>query len=72
MNCNLKGSDNNDFHIPIAREPTDTIFDGIVVEMVPQKRPDRWNIPILKAAAKDKRHVLVRGQPLYDKQARCE
>ena len=66
VNCRLKGSDNNDFHVPIARQPSDSIFDGIVVEMIPQDRPSGWTIKKLKKVAKEEREVLVRGQLLYD------
>ncbi len=66
VNCRLKGTQNNDFHIPIARNSEDTIFDGIVVEMIPQDRPDSWTIGKLKKIAREKRQVLVHGQLLYD------
>ncbi len=66
VNCRLKGTDNNDFHIPIARAPEDTEFDGIVVEMIPQNRPEGWSISMLKRVARESRPVLVRGQLFYD------
>jgi hypothetical protein len=66
VNCRLKGTDNNDFHIPIARAPTDTEFDAIVVEMIPQQRPAGWTVTKLKRIAKEERAVLVRGQLFYD------
>ena len=66
VNCRLKKTDNNDFHIPIAREPEDSHFDGIVVEMIPQGRPDGWTVKKLKKIGKEKREVLVRGQLFYD------
>lgn len=66
VNCRLKGSGNNDFHIPIARDPTDSEFDAIVVEMIPQRRPKEWSVRVLKRVANEKRPVLLRGQLFYD------
>ena len=66
VNCRLKGVDNNDFHIPVARESTATEFEGVVVEMIPQERPQGWSVIKLRRIAKDERPVLVRGQLLYD------
>ena len=66
VNCRLTGTDNNDFHIPLARHPEDTEFEGIVVEMIPQDRPDEWTTGKLRRIARENRQVLVRGQLLYD------
>ncbi len=60
------GKANNDFHIPIARSPDDSELEGVVVEIIPQDRPDGWTLEKLKRIAKDARSVLIRGQLLYD------
>ncbi len=66
VNCRLKGKANNDFHIPIARRPDDSEFEGVVVEMIPQNRPDGWTLEKLRRIAREARPVLIRGQLLYD------
>lgn len=66
VNCQLTGADNNDFHIPLARHPEDTEFEGIVVEMIPQDRPEGWTIRKLRKVAREGRRVVVRGQLFYD------
>jgi hypothetical protein len=66
VNCRLKGRTNNDFHIPIAPDPEDTEFQGIVVEMTPQDRNPAWTVPTLRRVAREQRQVRVRGQLFYD------
>jgi hypothetical protein len=66
VNCRLRGSAQNDFHVPVARHPEDTEFEGIVVEMIPQDRPDGWTVSKLRRIAREKRPVVVRGQLFYD------
>ena len=69
VNCRLKGSANNDFHIPVAKEVDDTEFDGIVVEMIPQdehRTSGEWTIRKLTQVQSDERPVLIRGQLFYD------
>jgi len=66
VNCNLSGSQNNDFHIPFASDPDQTPFEGIVVEMIPQDRPAQWNIKVLNQVETARRKVLVTGQLFYD------
>ncbi len=66
VNCRLSGTVNSDFHIPIAAEPGDTEFEGIVVEMIPQNRSSEWTIKKLKRIAKEGRPVVIRGQLFYD------
>ena len=50
----------------MARHPEDTEREGIVVEMIPQGRPDGWTIPKLKRIAREGRPVVFRGQLFYD------
>jgi hypothetical protein len=66
VNCRLTGVRNNDFHIPIAGHPEDTEFEGIVVEMIPQDRPEGWTVRKLRWIAHEKRPVLIQGQLFYD------
>jgi len=66
VNCRLTGVDNNDYHIPLARHPEDTEFEGIVVEMIPQGRSDEWTTGTLRRIAREGRPVVVRGQLFYD------
>src|SRR5437879_9167739 len=69
VNCNLADDGthkNNDFHIPLARKPTDTEYEGVVVEMIPQRRPVVWKIETIRSLAQQQNLVLVRGQLMYD------
>lgn len=66
VNCNLTAKDSNDFHITIAPAASDTEFDGIVVEMIPQNRPDGWTTDKLAKITKSKKKVMVVGTLLYD------
>ncbi len=66
VNCNLKGPDNNDFHIPISNDLANSDFQGIVVEMIPQNRPDVWTLANLTQVENSRRLVMVTGALLYD------
>lgn len=66
VNCRLSGAKNSDFHIPVGREASDSEFEGIVVEMIPQGRNPKWTTKKLKKIAKDERPVIIRGQLFYD------
>ena len=66
VNCRLKGRVSNDFHIPIARRWTHSEFQAVVVEMIPQDRPDGWSLDRLHAVAEQGRQVRVRGGLFYD------
>jgi hypothetical protein len=66
VNCRLTKAENNDIHIPIVEDAEDQEFAAIVVEMIPQDRPDGWNSKKLKKAAKEDRPVIVRGRLFYD------
>jgi hypothetical protein len=67
VNCNLKRTYDNDFHIPVVAMPGDTEFKGIVVEMIPQARPSAWTIDALKKIQAKGTQVLVVGGLSYDK-----
>ena len=66
VNCRLSGTKNSDFHIPVGRHASDSEFEGIVVEMIPQGRNPKWTTKKLKKIAKDERPVIIRGQLFYD------
>jgi hypothetical protein len=68
VNCSLKNSANNDFHITLVEEAGATGFEGIVVEMIPQDRPAQWTTKALKRLAAAETQVLVVGQLFYDSQ----
>jgi hypothetical protein len=71
VNCNLTGSSNNDFHIPVVEEAGQDEFHSIVVEMIPQgenspKRNAGWTIAKLQTLLTSGRKVRVTGQLFYD------
>ena len=66
VNCRLTKAENNDIHIPIVEDNEDQEFAAIVVEVIPQGRPDGWKSKKLKRAARDDRPVIVRGRLFYD------
>jgi hypothetical protein len=66
VNCNLRGVDNNDFHIPISSDPANSDFQGIVVEMIPQNRPAEWNIANLTQVENNQQLVMISGGLFYD------
>lgn len=66
VNCRLRTSANNDFHISLARLASQTEFQGIVVEMIPHDRPATWSLPKLRKVKRDGLRVLVLGGLFYD------
>ncbi len=66
VNCRLSGKDNNDFHISLTQRPNGSEFDGIVVEMIPQHRPEEWTEEQLKKVQTAHKQVRVRGQLFFD------
>ncbi len=66
VNCNLRGETNNDFHIPLSNDPSNSDFQGIVVEMIPQSRPDAWNLSHLSQVENNQQLVMVTGALFYD------
>jgi hypothetical protein len=64
VNCNLKSEANNDLHISVTERKNSSEFDGIVVEMIPQNRPDSWTsaqVGTLRGKV-----LLIEGALLYD------
>jgi hypothetical protein len=64
VNCNLRGPASNDFHISVTEAPNDSEFNGIVVEMIPQDRPAKWNLMNLQTLRAKK--LLIEGGLFYD------
>jgi len=67
VNCLLKKPADNDFHIPLVAAKDDTEFRGIVVEMIPQDRPQNWTLDDLKGVQASAKQVRVEGALSYDK-----
>jgi hypothetical protein len=69
VNCRLPRVENNDFHINIAPTAGGEEFDGVVVEMTPD-RPERlsgaWTRAKLSQAKREGRMVMAEGQLFYD------
>lgn len=66
VNCNLKGEPNNDYHIPFSNDPSNSDFQGIVVEMIPQNRPAAWNLGNLTQVENNQQLVMATGGLFYD------
>ena len=66
VNCRLKTEANNDFHISLAEQASDSEAEGIVVEMIPQHRPSNWTLAKLTATKNARKRVLVVGSLFYD------
>jgi hypothetical protein len=66
VNCNLKGKQNNDYHIPMSNDPNNPDFQGVVVEMIPQNRPDAWSLDNLTQVESNQQLVMVTGGLFYD------
>ena len=64
VNCNLKTAAKNDIHISVTEKKNGSEFEGIVVEMIPQDRPQKWtssNIEGLRGKV-----LLFEGGLFYD------
>lgn len=64
VNCNLKKELNNDIHISVAETKNASAFEGIVVEMIPQDRPENWTsaeVDTLRGKV-----LLIEGGLFYD------
>jgi len=66
VNCGLKNSANNDFHIPFGRAAHQSPYEGLVVEMIPQHRPTAWTLAKLKALSTSGQEVMAVGQLFFD------
>jgi len=65
-NCYLTGVSNNDFEFNVAPNATDTAYESIVAEMIPQDRPKAWTVARLRKLVADHRMVLIEGQLMFD------
>lgn len=65
VNCRRPSPD-VDFHIPVAPAAHDLEFHSVVVEMIPQGRPDAWTVAKLQFLRDQGTLVRFRGQLLYD------
>lgn len=65
VNCRLKTSANNDFHLSLAERAADSEAEGIVIEMIPQDRPSNWTLTKLTATENARKRVLVVGGLFY-------
>jgi Bacterial SH3 domain len=66
VNCGFSAAGETDFHINVAASPRSSEYQSVVVEMIPQKRPDSWTTGKLIAAEKAGMPIFVSGQLLYD------
>ena len=66
VNCKLKGSDSNDFHIPVSEDAAYSEFDAIVIEMIPQRRPASWTTAELRKVQREGWPVWIEGGLFYD------
>ena len=64
VNCNLKKEPNNDIHISVTEAKNGSEFEGIVVEMIPQDRPENWTTS--GVAALRGKVLLIEGALFYD------
>lgn len=65
-NCFLKGLPNNDFHLNIVPTKASTMKQSLVVEMSPQSRNKKWELPTLQALMGTKTYVRVTGWLMFD------
>ncbi len=66
VNCRLDKPEQKDIHIPLVPRPGSTAYQGIVIEMIPQKRPQGWHLAALRLVRDRMRKVLVIGGLFYD------
>jgi hypothetical protein len=67
-NCNLKGDDNNDFHLVTGHKKTTAEDDSVTAEITPRFRPDGWTLTKLQQLAKQKAFVRIAGYLMLDTQ----
>ncbi len=67
-NCNLKKTDNNDFHIVLVTRKNDPEERSLTAEISPRIRPAGWTIGKLRDLAEQKAFVRVTGWAMLDTQ----
>ena len=68
VNCRLPGAESNDIHVPMVEQPEGSEYESIVVEPIPQDRPNAWSLAMFKKAQADGVLLMIRGQLLMDNQ----
>jgi hypothetical protein len=69
VNCQRTGKAANDFHIVLARRPTDSECSSVSAEMIPHFRPEAWDKITFQASVMPKlrKHpVRITGQMFFD------
>ena len=66
VNCKSIKDFEKDIHIPLARKSNSTLFEGIVIEMIPQGRSQNWNLKNLRKIQREGKKVMVVGGLFYD------
>jgi hypothetical protein len=67
VNCRLNGRfADNDVHIPIVARADDTVFHSVVVEPIPQDRPNSWTLAAFRKLQRDGTQIRIRGQLVLD------
>jgi hypothetical protein len=67
-NCNLKLTENNDFHLVLVDSKKKSEKSSVTAEITPHIRPAGWTIKKLRALANDKAYVRVTGLAMLDTQ----
>lgn len=67
-NCNLKKTENNDFHLVLVDSRSKEESDSVTAEISPRIRPAGWTIVKLRKLAKDKAYVKLTGYMMLDTQ----
>jgi hypothetical protein len=85
VNCNLKDQSrgeplNNDIHVTLAevspaggrggRDPRATVWNGVVVELIPEGRPRSWTLAALRDVQRRGWRLRVVGRLFFDSQHR--
>ena len=67
-NCNLKLTDNNDFHLVLVDSRRKHEKSSVTAEISPRIRPEGWTITKLRALSNQKAYVRVTGFAMLDTQ----
>lgn len=67
-NCNLKKTENNDFHLVLTRVKNKPEEESITAEITPRLRPGGWTLSKLKDLAARQAYVRVTGYLMFDSQ----
>ena len=67
-NCNLKKTENNDFHLVLVDSRSKQEQDSVTAEISPRIRPAGWTIEKLRKLAKEKAYVKLVGYMMLDTQ----